>query len=246
MQDMRKHKRFKLELIDLSSKMSLIGKVEIIDISLGGVALKADRKLNIGKECLLMLGYEGKHVNIKGIVVRSELSGIEERDGGEKVTVYSAGILYKDESAEKVKDFLDSIENNKKVQIPEQPDWFYRNIRFCITMPNEEVLNMPTHFSVKDISQSGVIIQTEHQLKIDTMVLMELSINACDPVNFMGKVVSCRMTQDKEHSNYDIGVELSELMDRDRSLLMDFISFFKNNEKIFRKHRNKFSHHDAD
>ncbi len=106
MRDMRKHKRFKLDLIDMSSKMSLIGKVEIIDISLGGVALKADRKLNIGKECLLMLGYEDRHINVKGIVVRSELSGIEERGAGEKATIYSAGILFKDESADKVKVFL--------------------------------------------------------------------------------------------------------------------------------------------
>lgn len=246
MQNMRKHKRFRLDLIDLSSKMSLIGKVEIIDISMGGVLLKADRKLNIGKECLLMLGYGGKHTNVKGIVVRSELSGIEERDGGEKVTIYSAGILFKDESTGKVKDFLDSIENDKKIQVPEQPDWFYRNIRFSITMPNEKVLNMPTHFSIKDISKSGVIIQTEHQLKVGTMVLMELSIDACDPVNFMGKVVSSRMTQDKGHSNYDIGLELSELMDRDRTLLMSFISFVKDNEKIFKKHGNTISHHDTD
>jgi hypothetical protein len=79
MRNKRKHKRFKLDLLDLSSKMSLIGKVELIDISLGGVALKADRKLNVGKECLMMLGYEGKHINVKGIVVRSELSEIEEK-----------------------------------------------------------------------------------------------------------------------------------------------------------------------
>ena len=97
--------------------MSLIGKVEIIDISLCGVAIKADRKLNIGKECLLMLGYEGKHINVKGIIVRSKLSGIEERADAGKVTIYSAGILFKDESVGKVKDFLDSIENNKKIQI---------------------------------------------------------------------------------------------------------------------------------
>ncbi len=237
MQDMRKHKRFKLKLIDLSSRMSLIGKVEIIDISMGGVALKADRKLNIGKECLLMLDYEGKHVHVKGIVVRSELSGIEDRDGGEKVTIYSAGILFKDESTGKVKDFLDSIENNKKMQVPEQPDWFYRDIRFCITTPNEKVLYLPTHFGIKDISQSGIIIQTNHQLKKDTMVLMELSIKSCDPVSFMGKVVSCRVTQDKDHPSYDIGLELSELTDRDRSLFISFMDCVKDNESIFKKTR---------
>ena len=45
--------------------MSIIGKVEIIDISVSGVALKAERKLNMGKECLMMLGYEGKHIKTR-------------------------------------------------------------------------------------------------------------------------------------------------------------------------------------
>jgi Tfp pilus assembly protein PilZ len=210
--------------------MSLIGKVEIIDISLGGVAVKADRKLNIGKECLMTVGYEGKYINVKGVVVRSELSGIEERAGGEKATIYSSGILFKDESAGKVKDFLGSIENNKKSHVPGQSGWFYRDIRFCITTPSEKDLNLPTHFGVKDISQSGVIIQTDHHLKIGSMLLMELSISSCNPVSFMGKVVSCRKTQDKEHSNYDIGVEFTELTDRDRSLLINFIDCVKESE----------------
>jgi Tfp pilus assembly protein PilZ len=239
MRDKRKHKRFRLDVIDLTSKMSLIGQVKIIDISLGGVALKADRKLNMGKECLMNLGYEGKHINIKGIVVRSELSGIEERDDGEKATIYSAGILFKDESAGKVKEFLESIENEKKMQVMEQFGWFDRDVRFSITTPSEKVLTLSTHFGVKEISQSGIIIQTDHQLKIDSMVLMELSINACDPVGFMGKIVSCRMTRDKAHSNYDIGVEFSEVTDLDMSLIVSFIDCVKANKDTMKRPENR-------
>jgi Tfp pilus assembly protein PilZ len=230
MRNMRKYKRFKLDVIDLSSRMSLVGNVEIIDISQGGVALKADRKLNIGKEYLMMLGYEGKPVNVKGVVVRSELSRMEERADGEKVTIYSAGILFKEESAGKVKDLLDSIESNKKTQVPEQAGWFYRDIRFSITTPSEEVLNLLTQFGVKEISQSGVIIQTDHKLNIDSMVLLELSLYPRDPVNFMGKIVSCRTTQDAGHGNYDIGVEFSELTELDRSSLEKLIECVKDNE----------------
>ncbi len=235
MRDKRKHKRFRLDLIDLTSKMSLIGKVRIVDISLGGVAIKAERKLNIGKECLMNLGYEGKHVNIKGIVVRSELSGIEERDDGEKVTIYSAGILFKDESTGKVKEFLESIENDKKSQVTEQFGWFDRDVKFSITTPNEKVLDLSTHFGVKEISHSGIIIQTDHQMKIDSMVLMELSLNESEPVGFMGKIVSCRMTQDKVHANFDIGVEFAELTDLDMPLLMSFIDCFKANKNTMKK-----------
>ena len=227
MRNMRKYKRFKLDLLDLSSKMSLVGKVELIDISLGGVALKADRKLNIGKECLIKLEYDGKHINAKGIVVRSELSGIEEKADGETITIYSVGISFKDDSAGTVKEFLDSIENDKKTQVSVQADWLYSDILFCITTANEKVLNLPAQFGVKDISQKGIIIQTDLQLKIDSVVLLELSIGTCDPVSFVGKVVSCRLPQDKITSNYNIGVEFSELTDRDRSLLRRFIDCVK-------------------
>jgi Tfp pilus assembly protein PilZ len=228
---MRKHKRFKLHLLDLSSKMSLVGKVKLIDISLGGVAIKADRKLNIGKECLMMLGYEAKHINVKGIVVRSELSGIEEKADGETITIYSVGIFFKDESAGTVKEFLDSIENDKKTQVPEQTDWFYRDIRFCITTTSGKVLNLPTQFSIKDISLKGIIIQTDHEMKIDSLVFLELSLDACDLVSFVGKIVSCRMLQDRVHASFDIGVEFSGVTDRGRSLLIRFIDCVKGYDK---------------
>ncbi len=227
MRDLRKHKRFKLDVIDLSSKMSIVGKVEIIDISVSGVALKADRKLNLGKEYLITLGYKGNQITVNGTVVRSELSGIEERNEGERVTIYSAGLSFKDVSGEKVKEFLDSIGTTKKTQVTERVDWFYRDVKFSITTPSEKVLNLLSQFGVKEISRSGIIIQTDRKLKVDSMVLMELSISACEPASFMGKVVSCRTTQDGGAVKYDIGVEFQELTDRDRSLIHDFIECVK-------------------
>jgi len=232
MRDMRKHKRFKLDVIDLSSKMSIVGKVDIIDISVSGIALKADRKLNIGKEYLMTLGYGGNQITVKGTVVRSELSGIEERPEGEKVTVYSAGLLFKNEAGDKVQNFLDSIDTSKKTPVTERIDWFYRDVKFSITTPSEKVLNLLSQFGVKEISRSGIIIQTDRKLKIGSMVLMELSVKACEPASFMGKVVSCRAMQDKENEKYDIGVEFSELTDRDRSLVKSFIECVKDKNKV--------------
>lgn len=54
MKNKREHTRF--DLIDLQGKMTLANKVEIVDISLGGVALKVDRKLDIGREYMIKLG----------------------------------------------------------------------------------------------------------------------------------------------------------------------------------------------
>jgi hypothetical protein len=117
-----------------------------------------------------------------------------------------------------------------------QADWSCRDVRFCITTSSEKVLNLPTHFGINDISQKGIIIQTDVELKIDSVVLLELSIDTCDPVSFVGKVVSCRMARDKMPSNYNIRVEFSKLTDRSRSLLIRFMDFVKNNEHIVKWH----------
>jgi Tfp pilus assembly protein PilZ len=106
MQQERRHKRYRLDPIGITGKMSLSNKVEILDISLGGVALKADRRLNIGKELLIKLQDKEKTLNVAGIVVRSELSGMEKRTNGESITIYTAGMKFKDDSVDAVADFL--------------------------------------------------------------------------------------------------------------------------------------------
>jgi len=56
-----------------------------LNISLGGVALKTDKGLNVGREYLIKLEYKGESIDIKGtIVFRCELSNIEEGGGWRK------------------------------------------------------------------------------------------------------------------------------------------------------------------
>ncbi len=130
MQDRRRHNRFKLDLTEMNGKMCLADKVEIIDISLGGAAIKADRRLNIGNEYLIRLGEQGKQIEVRGIVVRSELSGFVVRGETERVSVYSAGMKFKDGSAERIADFLGAIEG-KKGNMPATPDR-RRDLKFQI------------------------------------------------------------------------------------------------------------------
>ena len=106
MPEKRRHKRFMLDLTEISGRLSLTDKVEIIDISFGGVSLKADRRLNIGKEYLFTLGDKGNRLVVKGIVARCKLSGIEERYNGERALIYTAGMRFEEGSADKIADFI--------------------------------------------------------------------------------------------------------------------------------------------
>jgi hypothetical protein len=108
MLEKRQHKRFRLDLIELNGTLNLADKIEIIDISFGGVALKVNRRLYIGKECLFKLEDKRNSIDVKGIVVRCKLSGFEERCNRDRVSIYTAGMRFQEGSADTVADFIRS------------------------------------------------------------------------------------------------------------------------------------------
>jgi c-di-GMP-binding flagellar brake protein YcgR len=224
MQDKRRHKRFKLDLMEINGKMLLAQKVEIIDISCGGVALRTDRRLSAGREYVIKLGYKKKSIDVKGIVVRCELSNIEERSDGESVSIYSAGVMFKDMPSNMVADFINSIEHDKKEAVPVTVDRRL-NVRFYITAPLENTLSFPAQFTVTEISLCGMLIRTEQALEVESRIPMGLSLQGDRAINFIGRVASCRMTEDPEKAHYDIGVEFLDLTDEDKMLLTAFIDY---------------------
>ncbi len=106
MLEKRRHKRFSLDLIEIKGKLSLADRVEIIDMSFGGVALKVDRRLTVGKECLFTLNDKGKSIDVRGMVARCALKAIEKRFNGGKVTIYTAGMRFNEDTADKIADFV--------------------------------------------------------------------------------------------------------------------------------------------
>jgi c-di-GMP-binding flagellar brake protein YcgR len=225
MQDHRRHKRFKLDLIEINGKMRFANKVEIIDISFGGVALKADSRLNIGREYLIRLGDEENRLDVKGVVIRSELSGIEERANGERVTIYTAGIRFQDGSADKIADFFhNAIARDKKEKVEMMVDRRI-NVRFQITAPWEKILSFPAQFRMKEISLTGMRIEADQSLRRRSIIPLELSLKPDSPVFFTGRIASCRMMEGKEHAHYEIGVEFLDLTDKDKKLLKTFIDY---------------------
>ncbi len=102
----RRHKRFKLDLIEINERSNLADRVEIIDLSFGGIALKVDKRLNIGREYLFKLGEKGNSIDVTGMVVRCKLYGIEERYNGDRISIYTAGVQFHDNSSVRVADFI--------------------------------------------------------------------------------------------------------------------------------------------
>lgn len=222
MQNLRRHTRYRLDLVELDGKYFLIDNVEILNISFGGVSLNVDRGLTIGKEYLMTLVEKGNRLEVKGIIVRSALSGSEKRADGESVPRYTVSMKFKDGQIHKIADFINSLDQFKKAEKPAMAERRL-HVRFHFTIPLETLLSHSAQFKVKKISLSGMLIQGEHALEINSMIPMGLSLNADNPVNFIGRVASCHMTKDKGQTPYEMGVAFSDMTDTGSMLLKTFV-----------------------
>ena len=221
MQNQRRHKRYRLDSLEINGKMSLADKVEIIDISLSGVSLKVDKKLELGKEYLIRLGDRGKEFDVKGVIVRSEVCGIEEKTNGTSADVYAACMMFNGGQMDKLAMFLYAIDQKKKMNAVAAERRL--NVRFQITTPGENVLSYPTQFKVKLISLSGMLIQIDLPLELESRLPMELSLHGDNPVNLIGRVVTCQKKEEVGRTYYEVGVEFMDVAEKDKMLLQVFI-----------------------
>src|SRR4030042_6787062 len=68
--------------------------VEIIDISFGGILLKADKRLNPGSDYTLKIWDKEKPISIKSTVVWSLLSELRKNPNGDLIPMYTAGMQF--------------------------------------------------------------------------------------------------------------------------------------------------------
>jgi hypothetical protein len=221
----RRHNRYSLDLLEITGEMSLSRKVNILDMSLEGVALKADHRLDLGQEYMINLQDDkGKTLSVAGVVVRAELSGMEKKDDEDSVSIYRVGLQFKDGSAEAVDNFLQSTAHTIQGSTAPLRNDQRHTVRFHMTAPNEQILSYPAHFKVKSISLGGMLIETEQALEAESMVPMEMALNDGTSVKVIARISSCNLKKNEGPARYEIVSEFIDLTDKDRMSLKRFIT----------------------
>ena len=224
MSDKRKHKRYRLDLLEVDGKIILAQKVEVIDISLGGISLKTDRRLNIGKEYVIKLVSKDMRLEVRGVIVRCELSGIEQR-GEESVSIYSAAMMFRDVPAERIAEFIKPIEKGKRPARLISADRRL-HVRFYMTTATEQTISFPAHFSVKVIGEGGMCIRTKQPFAAGARAPMGLFLQETNTIiDFIGRIVSCDRVDGAGDETYEVGVAFENVRDDDRALLTEFVEY---------------------
>ncbi len=215
MTNRRRHPRFVVE--NLFGKMVSASQVEILNMSLSGVAVKVDRRLNIGTEYSLRLDLKARTSQVRGVVVWSMLSDIR-KARGEDVSFYTAGIRFTETLSPALATVLDFIQQNKLV-----PEQRVTGMRFHIQAPGKAILDYPEGYRVKLISRSGMLIETEHNAEIEGVVPMEVDLPEGPPLMFHGRVASAEESLEGDSRRFELGIEFLNLTPQDQARLAAYI-----------------------
>lgn len=208
----RRAQRFVAE--NLQGTMVLASQVEVLNLSLGGVAIRADRRLNLGTEYSLKLEQQGRSVSVRGLVVWSTLSGFARNARGETVPSYTAGLKFGDLPTERLAELIGFIDRKRVAE-----EQRLAGIRLEIRAAEAEV-DRREPYRVRLISRYGMLIEARHPLPAETQCAMALQPPGRATVELVARVVSCQAVgQDR----YALGIEFREMEDGARWRLERYI-----------------------
>jgi len=223
----RRHARFRMEVVEITGKMMFADEVNIIDISVGGVSLRADRRLNIGHEYAVKMENSGRVLAVKGLVVWSVLSGNKEGARGDSIPLYTAGMKFMDVSDKKMEEIVNFIEKYEQGAVmpigPYGTSGLRQSIRIRIDAQEKATVNFPENYKVKILSLGGMLVESERPVEIESRLSMEVFFPKNTSITFLGRVASCRLVQDERVALFHIGIEFIDMSDEHKEKLQEFV-----------------------
>ena len=204
MDERRREARFDVETGH--GTMLSTSPVEIINISLGGLAFRTETRLLVGEKYTVTLDVAGKSVAMRGIVAWSVLGGLESR-GGETIPVYSVGMRF--QGFTPGGDSLLAATTGESVAVEQR----LAGVRFHLD--GQASIEHPHRYEVRIISMHGMLVEIDHPMKVDEVLPLEISLEDESPIHCHGRVASCHERLQQHPKHYDIGFEFKEMPDED-------------------------------
>jgi hypothetical protein len=238
--DNRTHKRYRVEMLDISTAILQTSTIETIDMSLSGISLHAAGRLNIGEQYDLKLRSKGRTLSLKGLVIWAKISRTRRGFNGDIIPVYTGGLEFIDVSkhlTDEINDFIGT--HRKESNIRNNTDGYMdmcarerclrRNPRFQVNTPAEAFMMDHTQcLPVQDLSFGGLRLERSQPIKMNSKIPMMLNFFGDKFILFKGIVVSCRLIKKSSPRVYTMGIAVSEMSMKDRRILSEHIRLLRN------------------
>ena len=158
----------------------------VSNISLNGLGVQTSTQLHVGREYSFRLGEGKDQFLVSGKVAWCHLSRTEKRPGGDIVPVYKAGIGFSEVLNEKATRLLEFMQKHVVLTLQQRILG-----RFSLAENDSILLESKNEFGVRQISRSGMLIDTAFGATPESVIEMELLLGTVR-VPVTGRVVEVR------------------------------------------------------
>lgn len=207
------------EVTDLTGSLVVPVTIEVLNLSLGGMAVETSSCLQFGREYTLKLdGGDGLEVSLSGSVAWCSLRRTSRSGSGEVVPIYRAGLKFASLDSEYSQGLWNLIQSHAVVDIEDSVLG-----RFKVEMPSATQLGSSYDFSVRKLSLAGILIETDFAPRVDANFQLQLRLGHI-PWQSKARVVSIPTGAEPEKSGLvRVGLEFVGLGRREVAQLRSFL-----------------------
>ncbi len=222
----RRHRRFSVDVMDIKGNAVFASEVMISDISITGVSLITDRKLDMGSEYSLRVLDNDLDLSLRGTVVWFMENEAAEAQDEYKHLKYAAGLRFGNLDQKTIAGLIRFIEahlleKHRQVKVHDVSG-MRCNIRFHIDAKETAMLHVAETYRVKKLSLGGLLVESSQSFEPDTRIHMSITIPGNMHLSFIGRVASCIVSPDNS-SRFEVGIEFLEMPEADKVALKEFI-----------------------
>lgn len=211
----RRHPRHHLQ--DVEGVLTALIPVEVLNLSISGVAVRLDRGLKAGAGCTLRI-----QTRERGVSLAAEVAWCARADPGSgdppARAPYTAGLMFTGAIAPEQMQLLEFLRcrragSEKRIG----------GLRFEIESGEAVFLEAGHPFLAELISVAGALLHLERQLPVDQVYAMQISLDGVGPVTLHGRATCCEEVPGRSSPNYHVGVAFEDVTPETLACLTRFI-----------------------
>ena len=222
----RHHRRFSVDFMKVEGRAVFSRETIIRNVSVSGVSLVTDARLDAGREYLLHFSDRDADITLRGRVkwcADNDTSGLPPESAHLK---YAAGLQFADldpGEMSRVARFIERhfIERHTQVRVHAMSG-VRCNIRFHLDHRQTALLDIAETYRVTKLSLGGMLIDSSRALEPDTRLRMELALPGNVRIEFVGRVASC-IPSSQVAGHVDVGIEFLSMPGEGMAHLKDLI-----------------------
>jgi Tfp pilus assembly protein PilZ len=222
----RRHRRFTVDIMEIQSRAVFACEVAIYDISISGVSLIADRRLDTGREYSIRIMDEDPDISLQGTVVWCSENESAICSDAYVHLKYAAGLKFTSlpqETRARLMTFIETHLIDRDTQVKVQDMSGRRcNVRFHAERSEKAMLNVAEAYRVRKLSLGGLQLESDHDFELETRMHMSITIPGDVQLTFTGRVASCNPSPSNP-SHFDIGIEFIDMPEQEKIKLKALI-----------------------